>query len=360
MRVALTGDLHFGVKDSDKTFQNSQFEFMAQMVMECKAEKISEIFILGDLFDTRHSLNVLTLDRVIDFFLDHEEDEVTFHILLGNHDLYYKNSLLVNSLKVLRGIRNIRIYDHPKQVGITHRPMADGNKMVVFDTLVVPWVTDYEQFRNEVIGKYPETKRIFGHFDVIGAKMDNFQVSENGFEKEELLNSWQYVYSGHYHHHSETVVGDKRLVYIGSPYQITRAEIEPKGYYILDTDDESLTFKRNTCCIEYKKLTYPEFPEDPDDFITGNIVDVEISWEDSKYMNKVNEYLERIEGYNPAYPVNAIYQKKKENASTMKIDASKITILSLGKKYIDDSQDIKNKAKVYSEFKDLYSKYSVQ
>lgn len=343
-KVALVSDLHFGAKDSDRIFQDSQFAFMEQMVQYCKDSEIDKIFILGDLFDTRHAVNVLTINRVIDFFKSHEGD-VIWYIILGNHDLYYKSSTEVSSLVVLDRIKYVNIIDKPTMIG---------------DTLLLPWVTDYEQFRNEVEGKM-DCERMFGHLDVLGAKMDIFNNrAVQGFDKEELFKHWKHIYTGHYHIHSETTQGDCKLTYLGSPYQLNRSEIEDKGFYILDTDIEDLKLVRNKHCIEYKKLKYPEIPENPEIFIKNNIIDVEIGWEDSKYMNKVNEYLEKIESYEPAYPVNPIYKRRQEKTSIEKIDVSKITLLSLAKKYIDDSSDIKDKTKVFNAFKELHQNHSIQ
>jgi DNA repair exonuclease SbcCD nuclease subunit len=317
---------------------------MEQMVQYCKDSEIEKIFVLGDLFDNRHAVNVLTINRVIDFFKRHEGD-VIWYIILGNHDLYYKSSTEVSSLVVLDRIKYVNIIDKPTLIG---------------DTLLLPWVTDYEQFRNEVEGKM-DCERMFGHLDVIGAKMDIFNNrAEQGFGKEELFKHWKHIYTGHYHIHSETTQGDCKLTYLGSPYQLNRSEIEDKGFYILDTDIEDLKLVRNQHCIEYKKIKYPEFPENPEDFIKNNIVDVEISWEDSKYMNKVNEYLEKIESYEPAYPVNPIYQRRQNETPIEKIDVSKITLLSLAKKYIDDSSDIADKSKVFNSFKEIYQRHSIQ
>lgn len=343
-KVALVSDLHFGTHSDDRKFQDSQFAFMEQLVQNCKDRGIEKIFVLGDLFDTRHAVNVLTVNRVVEFFKSHE-GEVIWYIILGNHDLYYKSSTEVSSLVVLDRIKYVNIIDKPTRIG---------------DTLLLPWVTDYEQFRNEVEGKM-DCERMFGHLDVLGAKMDVFNNrAEQGFDKAELFNHWKYIYTGHYHIHSETTQGDCKLTYLGSPYQLNRSEIEPKGFYILDTDIEDLKLVRNKHCIEYKKLKYPEMPENPEEFIRGHIIDVEISWEDSKYMSKVNDYLEKLESYGPAYPVNPIYQRRRETTPTEKIDVSKITILSLGKRYIDDCEDIKNKSKVFQAFKELYSNHSIQ
>lgn len=360
-KVALVSDLHFGVKDSDKKFQDSQFAFMEQMVNDCKERGIEKIFVLGDLFDTRHAVNVLTINRVIDFFKRHE-GEVIWYIILGNHDLYYKNSMDISSLVVLDRIANVNIIDKPIRMRLDPKKCSETGKD--HDTVIVPWVTDYEEFRNYVEKEFDlgcGITRLFGHLDVIGAKMDIFNNrAEQGFDKEELFKHWKHIYTGHYHIHSETPQGDCKLTYLGSPYQLNRSEIEDKGFYILDTYTEEMEFVRNEHCIEYKKLKFPDMPDDPGSFIQGNIIDVEISWEDSKYMNKVNEYLENIESYEPAYPVNPIYQRRQEKTSIEKIDVSKITLLSLAKKYIDDSSDISDKVKVFSSFKELYQRHSIQ
>ena len=146
-KIALVGDIHFGVKDSDRTFQDSQFAFMEQMVQDCIDNEVEEIFVLGDLFDTRHSVNVLTMNRVVEFFQKHETDPIWWEIILGNHDLYYKNSIDVNSLVALRRIRNLNIVDHVQH--FTHGMVEVGEGVVAHDdSLEVPWVTDYEEFRN--------------------------------------------------------------------------------------------------------------------------------------------------------------------------------------------------------------------
>lgn len=344
MKIALVGDLHFGVKNSDKYFRDSQFAFLKSAVRYCVDSEINDMFIMGDLFDTRHSLNVLTMNEVVDFFYREIPRCLKIWIILGNHDLYYKNTVKVNSLVALKESPSVVIVDKPIKFDD--------------DTLLVPWVTDYEEFRNEVEGKF-DCKRIFGHFDVIGAKMDNFNVSMNGFDKRELFEHWRYVYSGHYHKHSETEVGDNKLIYVGTPYQLNRSEIEEKGFYILDTEMETTSFVKNDHCIEYRKLRYPEMPEDPETFVKGHIIDVDISWEDSKYMNKVNDYIDLLESYGPAYPVNANYQRRIDKVSTETIDTSKITLLGLAKKYIEDSEDIKNKSRVFDAFKNLYSSHVI-
>ena len=60
---------------------------------------INHIIHLGDLFDRRKYLNFLTSKVCRDtFLLPIEGMEIETHILAGNHDRYYKDTYLVNSL----------------------------------------------------------------------------------------------------------------------------------------------------------------------------------------------------------------------------------------------------------------------
>jgi hypothetical protein len=147
-KVALVSDLHFGVKDSDRKFQDSQFAFMEQMVQNCKDRDIEKIFVLGDLFDTRHAVNVLTVNRVVEFFKSHE-GEVIWYIILGNHDLYYKNSIDVSSMVVLDRINNVNIIDKPQRMRLDNKKCSETGKD--HDTVVVPWVTDYEEMAKKTV-----------------------------------------------------------------------------------------------------------------------------------------------------------------------------------------------------------------
>ena len=58
MKIAVISDLHFAIKKSDKTFLQSQLRFFEeQLVPELKSRNIKNLFVLGDVFDTRQSSN---------------------------------------------------------------------------------------------------------------------------------------------------------------------------------------------------------------------------------------------------------------------------------------------------------------
>ena len=63
---------------------------------------IKTVFHLGDVFDRRKFINMNTLHTVrTRFFKRFEELGVNLHVIPGNHDCYFKNTNLVNSVREL-------------------------------------------------------------------------------------------------------------------------------------------------------------------------------------------------------------------------------------------------------------------
>ena len=68
------------------------------------ANKIDTIINLGDTFDKRRSINFMSLDAAKEMWFDPlKERNVKMHMLVGNHDIYYKNTLRVNAPTELLG-----------------------------------------------------------------------------------------------------------------------------------------------------------------------------------------------------------------------------------------------------------------
>ena len=77
------------------------------------AKPQDKLFFLGDLFDNRNSINLKTINAVIELF-ETLSEIIDCHVLLGNHDMYLMNSPEINSVATIRNIKNVTIYDEPK------------------------------------------------------------------------------------------------------------------------------------------------------------------------------------------------------------------------------------------------------
>jgi DNA repair exonuclease SbcCD nuclease subunit len=115
MKIAILGDTHFGARNDLKLFH----EFFAKFYVETFVKhlvdnNIKTLFQLGDLFDRRKYINFFTLSECKKYFFDQLRDNgITLYTLVGNHDIYWRESLSVNSSSLVLGeYDNIKVVDN--------------------------------------------------------------------------------------------------------------------------------------------------------------------------------------------------------------------------------------------------------
>lgn len=339
MKVALLADLHFGVKRGDQIWMDSQVRFFEkQLVPELKSKNITDIWILGDVFDTRESVNVNVIGTVIHVFKDILRD---FNVtcIVGNHDMYLKTSTEIHSLKILQLLPNVTVYEKRAEMTV------DGKSI-----LLLPWITDY----SEPLGLKKKYDYCLSHLDIIGYDMGSGRLSDNGIYANELLKNIKHVYAGHYHEGVfRTYEGGKSICYIGAPYQITRNDYNrPRGYRILDVGTEKDEFVQNHESIIFTKHTYPDDVDES--VISGNVVDMDVPIELAD--KKFNAYIEKLEKMNPAYPVN-VNVLVNESEELDIIDTDNLNIITLFNEFIKTHDTEVDKDKLTTAFMDLYNQY---
>ena len=172
MKIAMIADLHFGIKKADPTFMESQLRFFReQFVPELNKAGITTIWILGDVFDTRQTINTMTINKVIELFRDTLKD-FDINIIVGNHDMYLTTDTGINSLKILDLLPKITVYEQQTVI------IIDRKKI-----LVQPWIVDYKQ-ENLITGKYDYC---FCHADIVGFDMGGGRLSESGLVAKQIL-----------------------------------------------------------------------------------------------------------------------------------------------------------------------------
>jgi len=154
------------------------------------------------------------------------------HCILGNHDVYYKNTNLVNSPKELFGERytNFIIYEEPIELQFGSLRVA-----------MVPWINknNHEDFLRFI--KKSKCPVICGHFELEGYQVMRGVKFEGGMPAN-LLTRYEMVLSGHFHHKH----GGGNVQYLGTQYQITFSDLEDrKGFHVLDTETRELEFVEN-------------------------------------------------------------------------------------------------------------------
>lgn len=290
MKVALISDTHFGMKRNNETFLQSQLKFFRnQFIPYLKQNNITTIFHLGDCFDTRVSIDSKIMNIVIDLF-KYDLKDFTIYLMIGNHDTYFDTTIDVNSLRPLTFLNNVHVITKVDQISIENTSIT-----------MCPWIVDSEAFYEEI--KDIESDICMGHFSIAKCKMFRDQDAESGLDKDVFLNKFKLTLSGHFHTRSEEVKNNNKIIYFGNPYHMTRSDINDKrGFAILDTKSLELEYIDNTESIKFVSYNYPKKLVKSD--IYNNHVDINVGYDDSYNEIEVQEYIERIEKYEPAFPIN--------------------------------------------------------
>ena len=236
-------DLHVSRKTKDIALETLKY------VHSIASKENRGILFLGDFWHHRGALPVETLNEVIKELANWTQPTI---MLVGNHDQV--NSVgSVHALEVLRmcNPEKIVVFDEPR---------------VWRDAMWLPYRKDQEMMRRtveELMERHSkkrssnvavaveeeieEIKTVFCHADVLGANVNQTFQMKNGVDSKETFSEEktgiESIISGHYHK-PHFVERDSRVRYVGSPYQISRAEKNQEKYLLFLNDkwrDESLT-----------------------------------------------------------------------------------------------------------------------
>jgi len=239
MKILLITDQHFGVRNDNEHFINHYKKFYGQVVIPfIKASGIKEIISLGDAFDRRRYINFHSLDEAKEMWFDQLIKLGCNHtMLIGNHDIYYKNTLKVNAPHEILGEYKFDVIDKPTTKSY------DGT-----DILMLPWICDDN--KSEVFEAVQRSKApvLMGHLELNGFEAHPGHIMESGMDGT-FFNKFKRVFSGHYHQKSTK----GNISYLGNPYQLYWNDYGCKrGFHVFDTSTLKTTFYRNPFDIFYK------------------------------------------------------------------------------------------------------------
>ena len=234
MKIAIITDTHFGMRSDSPHFDEAARNFyQAQFFPYLDTNKIGTVLHLGDLVDRRKYLNINIWHSFREYFLEEiQKRPIQMHILLGNHDTYFKNTNNINSVELLlQPFSNISVISKVKE-------LTFGTQRVAF----VPWICEDNQVSTMQFLQDTTAKQCFGHFEIVGCKMNDKTLCEHGLAVD-VFKKFERVLSGHFHHRN----AKGNILYLGCPYEMCWDDYnDPKGFYVWDTDTNDLQFIPNT------------------------------------------------------------------------------------------------------------------
>ena len=354
MKIAVLGDTHVGMRNDSLQFHDFYRRFYLDVFFPYLVKNnIKEIIQTGDLFDRRKYLNYNSLKLAREYFFDqlikHDLHMTTY---IGNHDIYFKNTLSVNAPELL-----LQEYIGDGFLTVVKEP----TQMFGFD--VIPWICDdNEKQIKEYINK-STNKVCFGHFEISGFSMEKGSVCYEGMNREDL-DKYDTVISGHFHHKST----DGHIFYVGNPGQITWNDYDDeRGFHIFDTDNQRLDFVRNPYTI-FKKIFYDDSsPEKADESLDINYEEYSNTYVKVVVSNKLDHFQfdNVISTLYEHHPIDVTIVEDFTEYSTLdslmedSVDQSDDTTTIIDR-YIDNIELGLDRNKLKNKMRDLYNKAQIQ
>ena len=348
MKIALLNDTHFGARSDSPAFIKYFNRFYDEIFFPYLEENnITTLIHLGDVVDRRKFINFNTAHNFQNKFWKRLWDmKIDTHIILGNHDTYYKNTNSINSMQQLittfDGVNEPFIYEKPKTVEFDGLPI-----------LFVPWICPENEEESLKAITESQAQICMGHLEVKGFEMHKGHFQDHGLEMD-LFKRFEKVYSGHYHRKSD----NGTIFYLGTQYEITWSDYQcPKGFHVFDTNTRELTRIPNPISM-FKKIVYND---KVNSYSTMDISEYEncfikVIVEEKTDVNQFGDFIDRLHNEIHTNEVNVIEDSYNINstADVNIVDQGEDT-LSFLQNYINSLDTELDKNKMNSIVKDLYS-----
>ena len=224
MKVAIITDTHYGARKGSKLFHDYFEKFYNDIFFPTLDEEgIDTVIHMGDAFDSRKGIEFKSLKwsrRVV--FDPLNERGITMHLMVGNHDAYYKNTNSINAIDLLlEEYDNVITYSQATEVEVGGLPI-----------LFIPWINEENSERTFKLIETSSCKCAMGHLELTGFRAHRGCIMENGHDGS-IFENYKVVFSGHYHTRSS----DGKIFYLGNPYEMFWNDVnDERGFHWFDTE----------------------------------------------------------------------------------------------------------------------------
>ena len=339
MKVAIITDTHYGARKGSKLFHDYFERFYEDIFFPTiDKEGIDTVIHMGDAFDSRKGIEFKSLKwskRVV--FDPLKERGITMHLMVGNHDAYYKNTNDINAVDLLlQEYDNVKTYSSPTEVSVGDLPI-----------LFIPWINEQNEKETNQSIKKSKCPVAMGHLELNGFVATPGHVMEHGHDAK-AYNKFEKVFSGHYHSRSD----NGTVFYLGNPYEMFWNDCEStRGFHIFDTKSLEHTAVNNPYRLFYK-IFY-----DDTDHQTFNATEyenkiVKVIVKKKSDTKKFEKFIDKL------YKVGVADLKIVENfqlfdAEEFEAEESEDT-MSILNRYIEETETELNKTVIQSLIKDIY------
>jgi len=235
-KLAMFTDIHFGKKNNSISYNQDCLDFVKWFCEQVRAEGgVTHVVFLGDWFENRNSVNVLTLTYAHEALKLLNSLGLPIYIIIGNHDLYHRENRKIYSTRVFEELPNVHLVNEPI--------------VVDKDLFICPFLFKHEY---PEIAKFTKVPYWLGHFE-----FRNFVITgtdrlmEHGPDHK-LFKEPKFIFSGHFHKRQAV----DNVVYIGNTFPMDYGDAgdDERGMCFVETATDKVWFVNLEDSPKYRKV----------------------------------------------------------------------------------------------------------
>ena len=287
-------DIHFGNKNNSKQHNKDCADFVDWFIEQ--STDCETCIFLGDWHHHRASVNVSTLNHSVENVGKLSRAFEHVYMIMGNHDLYYREKRDLNSLPYAGLFENVTLVE---------------DALVKDEVALVPWLVGDEW---KTLQK-TKCRYMFGHFELPYFKMNAMvEMPDHGGINADHLSGPEYGFTGHFHKRQNK----GNVHYLGSPF----------GHNYADTwDDERGMMKLSWGAVpkyidfngpRYRTVPLSRLIDEPEKVLNDKTycratLDIAISYEEASFIK------ETFSQQFSAREIALIPSKKEEHAQDWRV-----------------------------------------
>ena len=244
-RIVILTDTHFGARKGNQLFHEYFQKFYEEIFFPyLDSNGITTVVHCGDCFDNRKTIDYWSLNWAKEhFFGPLLQRGIDLHMIVGNHDIFYKQSTKINAPTLnLAEYENVAVYSRPQTATIAG-----------VQVFMVPWIC--EDNAEEFTEALDQTSAdiCMGHLELAGFYANKDYQCQHGTDAK-VFNKFNTVFSGHFHKKSTS----GNITYLGNTYQMYwNDEGEDRGFHLFDLESRELEYIVNPNNM-FHKIFYNE------------------------------------------------------------------------------------------------------
>ena len=342
MKVAILTDSHYGAKKGSKHLHD-YFELFYKNVFFPALEEhgVETVIHMGDAFDSRKSIDYQSLEWAKRVVFDPLK-KYDVHMIVGNHDCYYKNTNNVNSpALLLKDYPNIKTYSSPT-----------NTKVCGIDMTFIPWICSENYDETLKVIQKSKAKVAMGHLELKGFRVNKHLVMEEHGLEANLFSNFTKVFSGHYHTRSD----NGTVFYLGNPYEMYWTDVnDTRGFHIFDTETLEHTPINNPYKLFYN-IYYEDTPHQTFDAREYEKKIVKVIVRKKSNIKSFEKFIDKLYSCG-IQELKIIENFEIQESEEFNIDEDENTI-SILNRYIDESEFNYNKTIIKGILQDIYKQAS--